>query len=69
MTMPPLYRYVVHLLDLEHPGTRARTVDSAAYYVTENGLVQFKDAKHAVVRAFHADHVVEIERGDKVRDV
>lgn len=62
MTMPPTYRYAVHLLDVEHPGTRVRTVD-AAYFVEEHSLVQFKNERHQVVRAFKSDHVVEIERG------
>jgi len=67
MTMPPTYRYTVHLLDAELPGTRTRTVD-AAYHVVEPPLVQFKNGKHQAVRAFHMDHVVEIERGARVHD-
>ena len=70
MSVPTMTVWTVTYLDhYVSPGsTSAIKADVyAAYYAPEGCLVEFKDAEHQVVKAFHADILRTITRTDAAK--
>lgn len=70
MSMPSMTVWTVTYLDhYVSPGSTSaiKTDVYAAYYAPEEYLVEFKDADHQVVRAFHADVLRTISRADAAK--
>lgn len=69
MTKPTMTTWTVTYLDHYcSPGSAlAKKIDVyAAYYAPEDCLIEFKDADHQVVQAFHADILLTVSRSDAV---